>query len=213
MARADQTPLHEELLPVYDVCDQLALVTRADPETAWRALGELDLIELGRRRPLIGALSAIRALPAIAAAVLHGGRPQSPPKRLRLAELSDAPAGEGGWTLLGERPGRELALGLVGRFWRPVIEFAEVSAEGFREFDRPGYAKTVYSFEVRPLAEGGSLLVGTMRTATTDERARRSFRRYWALGVGSGAHVMVNAMLERVREIAEAGGAEPPTRS
>jgi hypothetical protein len=185
MTEAGPDPLHEELLPIYDVCDQLAVVTSAEPETAWRALGELDLIELGRRRPLIGALSAMRALPAVAAGLLRGQRPQPPPQRLRLRELGDTPAREGGWTLLGERPGRELALGLVGRFWRPVIEFAEVSAEGFREFDRPGYAKTVYSFEVRPLAERGSLLVGTMWTATTDERARRSFRRS-LLGPGGG---------------------------
>ena len=42
-----------------------------------------------------------------------------------------------------------------------------------------------------------------MRTATTDEVARRRFRRYWVLGVGSGAHLSVHAMLERTREIAE----------
>ena len=30
-----------------------------------------------------------------------------------------------------------------------------------------------------------------MRTATTDEHARRWFRRYWTFGVGSGAHILV----------------------
>jgi hypothetical protein len=39
--------------------------------------------------------------------------------------------------------------------------------------------------------EGGSLLSGLMRTSTTNERARDWFRRYWAFGVGSGAHVLV----------------------
>ena len=42
-----------------------------------------------------------------------------------------------------------------------------------------------------------------MRTATTDEHARRWFRRYWTFGVGAGAHVLVNALLESVREDAE----------
>jgi hypothetical protein len=42
-----------------------------------------------------------------------------------------------------------------------------------------------------------------MRTATTDEHARRWFRRYWTLGVGSGAHVLVDGLLEMVRENAE----------
>jgi hypothetical protein len=42
-----------------------------------------------------------------------------------------------------------------------------------------------------------------MRTATTDEHARRWFRRYWTFGVGSGAHMLVHALLESVRERAE----------
>ena len=43
-----------------------------------------------------------------------------------------------------------------------------------------------------------------MRTATTDEHARRWFRRYWTYGVGSGAHVLVNGLLDVTREMAEA---------
>jgi hypothetical protein len=42
-----------------------------------------------------------------------------------------------------------------------------------------------------------------MRTAATDERARRWFRRHWTFGVGSGAHVLVDALLESVRERVE----------
>jgi hypothetical protein len=40
-----------------------------------------------------------------------------------------------------------------------------------------------------------------MRTATTDERARRWFRRYWTFGVGSGAHVLVNGVIELTRDL------------
>jgi hypothetical protein len=42
-----------------------------------------------------------------------------------------------------------------------------------------------------------------MRTATTDEGARRWFRRYWTFGVGSGAHVLVNGVIDVTREMAE----------
>ena len=42
-----------------------------------------------------------------------------------------------------------------------------------------------------------------MRTATTDEHARRWFRRYWTFGVGSGAHILVGALLEFARRAAE----------
>jgi hypothetical protein len=47
-----------------------------------------------------------------------------------------------------------------------------------------------------------------MRTATTDEQARRWFRRYRTLGVGSGAHVLVNGVLDVTRDMAEAGSKE-----
>jgi hypothetical protein len=105
--------------------------------------------------------------------------------------------------LLGERRGGELALGLAGKFWRPVIEYAHVPAERFRDFGEPGYAKTIYALSVRPLAGGRSLLSGLMRTATTGEHARRWFRRYWTFGVGSGAHILVHALLEMIRQTAE----------
>ena len=47
------------------------------------------------------------------------------------------------------------------------------------------------------------LEAGEMRTATNDEHARAWFRRYWTVGIGSGAHVLVNALLDVVREDAE----------
>jgi hypothetical protein len=47
-----------------------------------------------------------------------------------------------------------------------------------------------------------------MRTATTDEDARRWFGRYWTFGVGSGAHVLVNAVIDLVREMAEGSDQE-----
>lgn len=47
--------------------------------------------------------------------------------------------------------GQEIALAVVGKFWRPVIEYAEVDAEDFRDFSEPGRAKTVYAPSARPL--------------------------------------------------------------
>jgi hypothetical protein len=35
-----------------------------------------------------------------------------------------------------------------------------------------------------------------------DEHARRWFRRYWTFGVGSGAHILVNGLLDVTRELA-----------
>ena len=195
--------LADEFLPVFDVSDEMAVVVEADPATTWRALMDADLIDVGRRRPLVGALGALRALPEIASHLLHGERPPAAPDRLTLRGTTELPANAGGWILLGERAGDEIALGLVGKFWRPVIEYVQLQADGFTEFATPGYAKTVYALGVRPLEGQRTMLRAAMRTATTDEHARRWFRHYWTLGVGSGAHALVNGLLDVVREDAE----------
>jgi hypothetical protein len=148
-----QGMLVDEFLPVYDVSDAVAIVVAADSKTTWDALMQADLIEVGRRRPMVAALGALRALPEIVSHMLHGELPPHAPKHLRLRDTTDIPLGEGGWVLLGERPGDEIALGLVGKFWRPVIAFAKVSADEFRDFAESGYAKTIYSLSVRPLDE------------------------------------------------------------
>lgn len=197
----------DEFLPVYDVSDAVAVVVEAGVDATWQALLGADLIEVGRRKPLVGILGAVRGLPEIAAQILHGERPSAPPQPMTLHEIARIPLGQGGWTLLGERAGDEIALGLVGKFWRPVIEFASVDAAAFADFAEPGYAKTVYSLSVRALDDRRTLLSGLMRTATTDEHARRWFRRYWTFGVGSGAHLLVAGLLDVVREAAEAPAA------
>jgi hypothetical protein len=195
--------LVDEFLPEYDVSDAVATAVDADLATTWDALMDVDLIDVGRRRPLVGILGAIRILPDIVSHVLHGEPPQRPPEHLRLRDITKLPLENGGWVLVGERPHDEIALGLVGKFWRPVIEFAKVPADRFRGFAEPGFAKTIYSLSVRPLGAHRTLLSGTMRTATTDVQARRWFRRYWTFGVGSGAHILVNGLLEVTREMAE----------
>ena len=194
----------DEFLPVYDVSDAVATVADADREAAWRALLDVDLLKLGREAPLVGMLGALRMLPEIIGHLLHGERPAKPPESMRLRDLPSIPMYEGGWILLGEREGHEIALGLVGKFWRPAIEWAQVtSADEFRDFDEPGFAKTVYDLSVREVGSNRTLLSGLMRTATTDEHARRWFRRYWTFGVGSGAHILVGALLDSARRAAE----------
>lgn len=197
--------LVEELLPVFDNSDELAVVVEADRNRTWQALMDVDFVEVGKRRPLTLVLGALRVLPEIVSHLLHGEAPPKASKQMRLRDLGSLPRSAGGWIPLGEREGEEIALGLVGKFWRPVIDYAEVAPEDFRDFAEPGYAKTIYAFSLRPLEPGRTLLTATMRTATTDEHARSWFRRYWTFGVGSGAHILVNGVLDLVREDAEAG--------
>jgi len=192
----------DDFLPVYDVSDSVATIVDADVATTWNALMQVDLIEVGRKRPLVGLLGALRAVPDVLNHLLHGEIPH-PPARLSLRDTTSLPLGEGGWVLLGERENEEIALGLVGKFWQPVITFAPVTADQFGGYAEPGYAKTIYSLSVKALDENRTLLTGVMRTATTDDAARKWFRRYWTFGIGSGAHVLVQGVIDVTRQAAE----------
>ena len=196
--------LVDEFMPVYDVSDAVATVVEADLAATWAALMDVDLIDVGRKRPLVAVLGALRMLPDIVSHLLHGEIPPHQPEHLRLRDLTTIPLDKGGWVLLGVREQDEIALGLIGKFWRPVIEFARVSsAAEFCAFAEPGFAKTIYALSVRALDPRRTLLSGIMRTTTTDDHARRWFRRYWTFGVGSGAHLLVNGLLDVTREMAE----------
>jgi hypothetical protein len=196
----------EDFLAVYDVSDSVATVVNAGTAQTWQALMAVDLIEVGRRKPLVGVLGALRAIPDLVARVWRHEPLPARPDRLRLEDTASIPADLGGWVLLAKQEREGIALGLVGKFWRPVIAYRSVTPETFVTFDEPGYAKTVYVLTVRPLTETSTLLEATMRTATTDERARRWFRRYWIFGVASGARILVAGVLDVVRDTAEHAG-------
>jgi hypothetical protein len=94
--------LVDDFLPVYDVSDAVATVVEADVASTWDALMNVDLIEVGRRRPMVAVLGALRALPDIVSHLLHGESPPQAPQQLRLRDTTKIPLGEGGWILLGE---------------------------------------------------------------------------------------------------------------
>lgn len=98
--------LADDLLPVFDVSDELAVVVEADAAATWRALTSADLIDVGRRRPLVGVLGALRVLPEIVANLLHGETPPAAPSRLTLRDTTELPADGGGWTRSGNARAR-----------------------------------------------------------------------------------------------------------
>lgn len=195
--------LLDKFLPIYDISDSVARAVDADVASTWTALLEADLMRVGSDHPMVAALGFMRVLPDLAARVMHREPMPEQPGELRLRDMGTLPSGQGGWIELGVVRERELALGLVGKFWLPVIEYADVAPEDFASFAEPGWAKTVYDLRVAPIGDDRTLLSGAMRTVGTDEHARKWFRRYWTLGVGSGAHVLVDGLLEMVAKEAE----------
>jgi hypothetical protein len=167
----------EEVLPRYEASEAHDVWVPAPPDVAFAAVRELTVREVRLLLPLM----ALRGLPRI----LARRRRFRPP---RTATVFDA-FFRIGFVPLGERPGAEIAVGAVGRFWRlagnePVVVS---SREEFVAFAEPGYAKAAIGFSVSP-ERGGTRITTETRVAGTSPDATRAFRRYWfVIRLGSGA--------------------------
>ncbi|MEV4364816.1 hypothetical protein [Nonomuraea sp. NPDC049625] len=156
--------LTDRFIPRPDASERHSIVINASRERVWAAVADPGSFDLR-------AVVAVRNL----AARLSGGRPHRSAPR---------------FTPLGEDPGHELVMGLIGQWWR--LGHAEKSgtisgAADFHAFDRPGYAKGTLSFRLDEAGEGRIRLVTETRVVATSEDARRAFLRYWmAIRLGSG---------------------------
>lgn len=167
------------------------VIVRRNPSTTFRAARELDFLSI--HTPLLDLAMWARGVPAR----LTGHAVEAPP-RLVLAEGDPLP----GWLVLGERPGHELVLGAVGKFWQPNIEWRDVAAVDFTAFAEPGWGKIVADFSVMPYGEHATLLSYECRTTITDSGSRKKFLRYWLLMRPFIAHIF-KATVHTIRDNAE----------
>ncbi|WP_126664309.1 hypothetical protein [Haloterrigena salifodinae] len=201
----DSSMLIDRYVPEYDVTVIRHAVVDADPETTYEAMLTADLLDTG---PIVRALGALRAAPIAIARRIRGESGAPPPERMRFVDVPETDE----WMLLEEAPGEEFVFGAVGKFWKPEIEWHRVDPEAFSAFDEPGYAKLAIGLSVRPYGEGRTLLSYEARTATTDDRARRNFRRYWRV-IGPFAGYLMSRALERIESDAEARASGESTES
>jgi hypothetical protein len=89
----------------------------------------------------------------------------------------------------------------VGRFWQPSGGLRRIEAAEFAGFAEPGWAKAAFNFQIERVG-ARTLLSTETRIATTDERARRSFARYWRL-IHPGSALIRIAWLRAIRRRAE----------
>jgi hypothetical protein len=179
----------DRLMPAYDVHEVHSTRVRARPLDIYRVLFEVTANEVW----LFRALMAVRGLGARRA---DGSRP-----------LLEA-AQEGGFAVLADEAGREVVLGVMGRFWRlrqrsirPIGSPAE-----FASFAEPGYARAAMNFLIEPLDGGACRLTTETRVSATDARARRAFRMYWTL-VHPGSAFIRRMWLRALKRRAEKGSA------
>lgn len=145
----------------------------APPADVLRAAREVTSPEVR----LLGPLMAIRELPRVfrrAPRLGDAGPLLAAFEAEGFGVMADEPAWDGA---------HEIALGAIGRFWRPVHSgpVGEVaSAEGLRADQTPNAAKAAFDLRVVPV-EGGSLVTTETRVVATDATSRRPLAAYWAL--------------------------------
>ena len=183
-------------MPSYDATVRRHHVVEAPVAETYAAVLSADFTQTG---PLVRVLNELRALPIRVGAWLRGEAPPRTTDPLRLGDLPE----RGTWVRLDEAVGEEVVFGAVGAVWQPDIEWVQVDADAFDDFDRAGYAKIAASISVRPYGEGRTLVTYEARTAATDAASRRRFRRYWGL-VAPFAGYMMGRALERIAADAEA---------
>ena len=104
--------------------------------------------------------------------------------------------------ILGEMPGSEILLGLVGRFWTPFGDLKKIDADSFKKFETPGYAKAVWNFSLSP-EQNATRLTTETRIKCTDVESKKSFGFYWTF-IGPFSGLIRMEMLKLIKSKAEA---------
>ena len=193
--------LIDELMPTWDAVERHATDVHAGAPATYDAIRRADLAA----SPVVRSLLALRSLPA----VLASGRSplaawHDAPRRVTLGDFVDRSFG-----ILAEESGREIVLGLEGRFWKPTGDLRPVSAATFARPIAPGCARAVWSFDVEALGTGRARLRTETRVRCADAAARRRFGMYW-LVVRPFSGIIRRFMLQAIRREAEGRGAVRP---
>lgn len=178
--------LLDAVMPRWDISDRHDIVVRSERAATYAAIRRCDLA----RSPISRLLFALRN----PLASLRGRLPA----RLTLDDVVRT-----GFVVLGEEPGREIVLGVAGRFWAFSGGRTRIAAGDFAQHAAPGTAKAAMSFWIEPLAPGRCRVVTETRVLCADDRARGAFGAYWRF-VRPGSALIRRAALAQIKREAEA---------
>jgi hypothetical protein len=183
--------LIDEWLPSFDETELHSAEIAAQPHAVEAALRGLTGADL----PLTRLLMGVRTLPGR----LTGRRAIGGPDRRPLLDGMLA----AGFVVLDERPGEQIVMGAVGRFWRVRGDGLERidGPQDFRDYDRPASVRAAMDFAIEPIPTGARLSTET-RIAGTDAAGTRTFRRYWRC-VHLGSALIRHEFLSGARHRAE----------
>lgn len=165
-------------MPEYDFEERHSIEINADAATIYEAAQDADFSESFTVR----ALLTLRGMSSDALSI----------RNLRHSKFR----------ILGERPAKELLIGLAGRFWTPWGDLQDVDAGNFREFQKDGYAKAAWNFSINETG-GGSRLTTETRIKCIGTSSRRSFGLYWTVVQPFSGWIRME-MLKSIKRRAEA---------
>jgi hypothetical protein len=182
--------LIDEFMQKYDMMEHHELTVHAPAQRVYDTMRTADMFD----SPITRGLFFLRALPA--------GR--SAPKVLSQPfEVTIDTLLEGGFVLLGEDPPHELLIGAVIPFGAAFSETSRPSdAAGFRDFDTPGFVKTVMNLFLTQQPDGTTRLATEPRAFCLDGGSRRRFRLYWFF-IGPFSALIRRLMLRAMKKNAE----------
>jgi hypothetical protein len=181
--------LLESFAPEPDASEVHQIEIRASPDAVYQALWSTNF----GSSPIVMGLLGLRSLPRL---ILGGGQRRSV-RQLTLQSVIDA-----GFGRLAEEPGREIVLGVSGRFWRPIRNVERFDQESFSRPVPPGMARAVWNFRVVPSTNQGTILSTETRVTCGDSASRRKFRVYW-LVIRPFSGLIRIIMLRAVQQAAE----------
>lgn len=150
----------DKLLPEYDRIERHEVVVHAPCDAARRAAEEVAFTDIRGLQELmslrVGKRVRLKPVPLLATMTSPGAG---------FSQLS--------------RTEQEFVAGNVGRPWNGERPRQVKSADEFRGFHDPGYAKIAFNLRFEAAGDGACRVTSETRILATDEGARSSFTRYW----------------------------------
>ncbi len=172
--------LIDEFLPEYDFEERHSIKISAEAAAIYEAAQDVDFSE----SLILRVLLTLRGMSSDALSI----------RNLRYSKFR----------ILGERPAKEILIGLAGKFWTPWGDLQDVDSENFREFQKEGYAKAAWNFSIDDMGRGLRLTTET-RIKCIGDSSRRYFGLYWTVVQPFSGWIRIE-MLKAIKQRAELGG-------
>lgn len=189
--------LLDGFMPAYDVEERHQIRVAAPPPIVFRTACTMDL-----NRPLL-----TRAIFRARELVL-GAEPDRTARPTEFIPLVKSL----GWGVLAEIADREIVMGGATQPWLPNPVFHSIAPAEFAAFNEPGYVKIAWTLRAEPLGGSETLFLTETRATTTNDYARRRFRRYWSF-VSPGVVLIRRLSLRPLKADAERQAAQEGTES